>query len=84
MASPIKIDDIKVGAVLEGKTASSKRRQVRKVLSVGKEHRNFVEQLNDDCCQYLIVEGFGSGKTGRCSRMRLFSWAEKVIRVEST
>lgn len=80
MASPITLNDIVPGAILTGSTPNGKP-QVRLVLDVDEEglyNGKFQDQLIEDGCCYLVLSGPRNGKTGRCTRHSLMSWARKL------
>lgn len=74
---PVKVDDIRAGAVLLGRTGKRRRAQVRRVLETGRMPRYGI-QMNDDCASYEVIAGHGAGRTGFCTRIGLASWAELV------
>ena len=62
------LDDVQTGSMLQ-RDPMGKRYQVRQIVSVGQEHINWVGQINDDSCEYVVVAGFRAGETGQCNRI---------------
>lgn len=79
---PIKHDLITVGTRLKRTWQTPRgiaRFQVREVLEVGTHLRHYEPQMDDDCCRYLITDGWQAGKEGQCARAYLASWAQEIV-----
>ena len=79
-----KYEAVKVGAVFRRDWKPRRgqpRFQVRKILSVSRDHRHYEHQINDDSCEYVIVDGFRTGNKGRCNRIVLAQrdWKCKTV-----
>ncbi len=81
MSWPVELDHVVVGAQFKRvwRTYRGKVRfQVREVVEVGKHLVSFKPQMNKDCCRYVVVGGYMTGREGHCQRLTLSLWADGV------
>jgi len=77
-----KYEAVKVGAVLRRDWETRRgvpRFQLRKILSINPNHRHYEHQINNDSCEYVIVDGFRAGKKGHCNRIVLAQKDWKLV-----
>jgi len=78
MAWPVAVGHVKIGSVLRRNWTTPTGRdkaEARLVIDVGPHCRNYIIQMNEDCCEYVVTAGLRVGQVGRCTRLSMSTWA---------
>lgn len=71
---PLRTEDIRVG-----REYANEKGARRLVTARGPEFVNYVGQHDDDCVEYEITAGRGTGKKGQTTRNSFAKWAHREV-----